>query len=57
MVEAVHHIGHIMGLQTIAEWVESGPILLKLKQIGVNYGQGYALGHPRPLSARHRQAQ
>ena len=50
MVEAVHHIGRIMGLETIAEWVESGPILLKLKQIGVNYGQGYALGHPRPLS-------
>ena len=49
MVEAVHHIGHIMGLETIAEWVESRAILLKLRQIGVNYGQGYALGHPRPL--------
>ena len=49
MVEAVHHIGHMMGLQTIAEWVESPAILLKLRQIGVNYGQGYALGHPRPL--------
>ena len=49
MVEAVHHIGHMMGLETIAEWVESQAILLKLRQIGVNYGQGYALGHPRPL--------
>jgi EAL domain-containing protein (putative c-di-GMP-specific phosphodiesterase class I) len=49
MVEAVHHIGHMMGLETIAEWVESRAILLKLRQIGVNYGQGYALGHPRPL--------
>jgi EAL domain-containing protein (putative c-di-GMP-specific phosphodiesterase class I) len=49
MVEAVHHIGHMMGLETIAEWVESRAILLKLRQIGINYGQGYALGYPRPL--------
>ena len=49
MVEAVHHIGHIMGLKTIAEWVESQAILSKLRQIGVDYGQGYALGYPRPL--------
>jgi len=49
MVEAVHHVGHMMGLKTIAEWVESPEILLKLRQIGVNYGQGHALGQPRPL--------
>ena len=49
MVEAVHHIGHMMKIETIAEWVESRAILLKLREIGVNYGQGYALGHPRPL--------
>ena len=49
MVEAIHHVGHMMGLKTIAEWVESQAILLKLRQIGVDYGQGYALGHPRPL--------
>ena len=49
LVEAVHHIGHIMNLRTIAECVENQAILLKLKQIGVDYGQGYALGHARPL--------
>jgi diguanylate cyclase (GGDEF)-like protein/PAS domain S-box-containing protein len=52
MVEAVHHVGHMMGLKTVAEWVESREILLKLRQIGVNYGQGYALGHPQPLDLR-----
>jgi diguanylate cyclase (GGDEF)-like protein/PAS domain S-box-containing protein len=52
MVEAVHHVGHMMGLETIAEWVESPAILAKLRQIGVNYGQGYALGRPRPLELR-----
>ena len=49
MVEAVHHIGHIMGLRTIAECVESNAILEKLREIGVDYCQGYALGRPRPL--------
>ena len=52
MVEAVHHVGHMMGLKTVAEWVESREILLKLRQIGVNYGQGYALGYPQPLDLR-----
>lgn len=49
MVEAAHRIGHIMGLKTIAEWVESDAIFDTLRHIGVDYGQGYALGHPRPL--------
>ena len=49
MVEAAHRIGHIMGLKTIAEWVESDAIFSSLQRIGVDYGQGYALGYPRPL--------
>jgi len=49
MVEAVHHIGHMMGLKTIAEWVERPAILPMLRKIGVDYAQGYALGHPHPL--------
>jgi EAL domain-containing protein (putative c-di-GMP-specific phosphodiesterase class I) len=49
MVEAVHHVGSIMGIKTVAEWVESEPILLKLRHIGVDYGQGYALGRPKLL--------
>ena len=38
-----------MRIKTIAECVESPEILLKLKQIGVDYGQGNALGEPRAL--------
>jgi EAL domain-containing protein (putative c-di-GMP-specific phosphodiesterase class I) len=49
MVESVHRIGHIMGLRTIAEWVQSEAILEALREIGVDYGQGYASGEPRPL--------
>ena len=49
MVEAVHRIGHIMGLRTIAEWVQNEAILEKLREIGVDYGQGYASGEPQPF--------
>jgi diguanylate cyclase (GGDEF)-like protein/PAS domain S-box-containing protein len=49
MVEAVHRIGHIMGLQTIAEWVQDEAILQALREIGIDYGQGYAAGQPQPF--------
>lgn len=49
MVRAIHTIGHVMGLKTVAEYVASEAILAHLKEIGVDYGQGYHLGMPRPL--------
>lgn len=49
MVEAIHRIGHVMGIETIAEFVESELILKLLKTIGVNYAQGYCLANPKPL--------
>ena len=51
MVESINHIGHVMGLKTIAEYVESEVILNHLKQIGVDYVQGNWLIEPRPLSS------
>ncbi len=49
MVEAIHRIGHVMGIKTIAESVENACILSQLSAIGVNYAQGYEVGKPRPL--------
>jgi len=49
MVESINHIGHVMGIQTIAEFVESEKILKKLQEIGVNYAQGYHVHMPEPL--------
>ena len=49
MVEAINHIGHVMGMQTIAEFVENAEILSSLRHIGVDYAQGYHLHHPQPL--------
>ena len=38
-----------MGKQTVAEFVESEAVLEKLREIGVDYAQGYFMGRPRPL--------
>lgn len=49
MVNSINEIGHEMGLKTIAEFVENKKILDKLKQIGVDYVQGYHFGKIQTL--------
>jgi EAL domain-containing protein (putative c-di-GMP-specific phosphodiesterase class I) len=49
MVEAINQVGHVMGIQTIAEFVESQAIIAKLRDLGVDYAQGYAIDKPKPL--------
>ncbi len=49
MVEAIHRIGHQMGLKTIAEYVETEQTLAMLRQIGVDYVQGNGVHFPEPL--------
>ena len=49
IVEGMNHIGHVMGLKTIAEFASNRAILDKIKAIGVDYGQGYGIAYPQPL--------
>lgn len=49
MVEAINRIGHVMGIQTIAEFVEDEATQEKLRILGVNYAQGCWVGMPAPL--------
>lgn len=49
MVQAINQIGQVMGLKTIAEFVENKDILAELKKIGVDYVQGYGIGKPEPF--------
>ncbi|MEO6696392.1 MAG: EAL domain-containing protein [Gammaproteobacteria bacterium] len=51
MVEAINNIGHVMGIQTIAEFVENNETLAMLKQIGVDHAQGYGIAKPQPFDA------
>ncbi len=49
MVKSINEIGHVMGKRTIAEFVESDEVLRRLCDIGIDYGQGFALGRPELL--------
>ncbi len=46
MVKSINEIGHTMGKLTIAEFVESEAILEVLRDLGVDYAQGYHIGKP-----------
>ncbi|MBC2759573.1 DUF1631 family protein [Thiobacillus sp.] len=46
MVKSMNDIGHSLGLLTVAEYVESETTLEALREIGVDYVQGYAIHRP-----------
>ena len=48
MVEAINRVGQVMRIETIAEFVESEETLERLKIMGVDFAQGYAIGKPAP---------
>jgi diguanylate cyclase (GGDEF)-like protein len=49
MVRSINDIGHVMGMQTIAEFVENEGILKEVGDMGVDFAQGYGVGRPRPI--------
>ncbi|NJM76259.1 MAG: EAL domain-containing protein [Acaryochloridaceae cyanobacterium RU_4_10] len=49
IVEAINRVAHVMGIQTVAEYVENNDILIELKSIGIDYAQGYGIAKPAPL--------
>lgn len=49
IVEAINRIGHVAGLQTIAEFVETQDALDALQKMGVDYAQGYHIHKPAPI--------
>ena len=49
LVKSINDIAHVMGKKTIAEFVENESTLTLLKQINVDYIQGYCNGRPIPL--------
>jgi diguanylate cyclase (GGDEF)-like protein len=51
MVEAINNVGHIMGITTIAECVETAETLVVLRDIGVDYAQGFGIARPEAYVA------
>ena len=49
MVAAINEIGKVMGIETIAEYVENATVFEHIRQLGINYAQGYYISKPRPL--------
>jgi EAL domain-containing protein (putative c-di-GMP-specific phosphodiesterase class I) len=50
IVKSMNEIAHSLGLATIAEYVENNDIRELLREIGVDYAQGYGVHKPMPLS-------
>ncbi len=50
MAKSINDLAHFLGQETIAEFVENDTIIEKLREIGVDFLQGWAIGRPTPLS-------
>ena len=53
MVESIQQVGKIMKLKTIAEHVEDESTLSVLREIGVDYVQGYYFGRPEAIEMNY----
>jgi diguanylate cyclase (GGDEF)-like protein len=51
VVRSINEIGHCMGKQIIAEYVESEQTLQRLREIGVDFVQGFGVERPCPLDS------
>lgn len=49
MTETINRIGHIMGIRTVAEYAENENIIRELREIGVDFAQGFGVSIPTPL--------
>jgi EAL domain-containing protein (putative c-di-GMP-specific phosphodiesterase class I) len=49
MVSTINHLAHVMGLKTVAEYVENQELKLKLQSLGIDFGQGFGLAVPEPV--------
>lgn len=49
MIRMIAEIGQEAGMKTIAEYVESGPTLALLADLGIDMAQGYFIGRPTAM--------
>ena len=50
MVRAIAQLAHTMGMVTVAEYVETDDLRTRMASLGVDFGQGFAMGRPTPLA-------
>jgi diguanylate cyclase (GGDEF)-like protein len=49
MIKAIAQLAKAMCMETIAEYVETDPLRARMAELGVDYGQGFAMGKAQPL--------
>ncbi len=49
VVQIINQFGHEMGMRTIAEFVENVAILATLREMGIDYAQGFGIARPEPM--------
>jgi EAL domain-containing protein (putative c-di-GMP-specific phosphodiesterase class I) len=56
LLRSMNEIAHLLGKRTVGEFIESEEISRSLRDIGVDYGQGYYFGAPAPLNQKSSHA-
>jgi diguanylate cyclase (GGDEF)-like protein/PAS domain S-box-containing protein len=51
IVDSINQVGHVVGLETIAECVETEEVFDAVRRAGIDYAQGYWIARPQPLLA------
>lgn len=49
IVESVARISRVIHARTVAEYVENDTIMSRLRELGIDFAQGYRIGKPKPL--------
>jgi len=57
LVNSISSVGRALSKPTIAEWAESEEVLARLREVGVDYAQGYAIHRPCPLAELIRESE
>jgi PAS domain S-box-containing protein len=47
---AVNRVAKLIGVKTIAELVENEETIAKLREVGIDFAQGFGISRPRPLA-------
>ena len=55
MIKAIAQLAKVMCMETIAEYVETDVLRARMADLGVDYGQGFAMGKAQPLEVLLRE--
>jgi diguanylate cyclase (GGDEF)-like protein len=55
MIKAIAQLAKVMCMETIAEYVETDLLRARMADLGVDYGQGFAMGKAQPLEELLRE--